>query len=191
MFWLSVLHDSLQYKEKEENKQGSEVFCFLSQIYICIPNIGNLFIFLPLSLMDQRDFFHWAGSGRGREKETQHRGALADTPCYFPSTSHWLCQQRFSLSRTSELRDLTTSGSGREAGRNGFHCIFDLLTISLHFFHCPSFFPSFFFYIILFYWSRLKILESNPSSLQGSVVRQPCSPMSDIAFSERGLNKAQ
>lgn len=122
---------------------GSSTYLFFSLCHSLIHLSVSLNLCLFISRLLFRSFITvWtrgsistglAATG-GAEKETQHWGGLADAPCYFPSTSHWLCQQGLSLSRASELRTCPLQLSqrtyhrhalGREAGGSGFHhCLF-------------------------------------------------------------------
>lgn len=76
---------------------GNFTFLLLSDLFPC--NSISLVINIPVAVsfsrncLDQRKFFHWVGSNMwDGERQTGRvkRGGLADTACYFSSTSHWL-----------------------------------------------------------------------------------------------------
>lgn len=92
------------------------LFCSLSlsfsDSFVCLPL--SVFICLPVALSVSYNCVWTKGSfstglaatggQRRRDRETKQWGGLADAPCYFSSTSHWLCQQWVSLRRACRLR---------------------------------------------------------------------------------------
>lgn len=121
LFWLSALHELKRIRadnrrrrrRKRINRQGFSIILIQIYVYSDFGNSTCLFFSLCHSLINLSVSLNLCLSIShllfrsfitGAEKETQHWGRLADTPCYFPSTSHWLCQQGLSLNRASELR---------------------------------------------------------------------------------------